>query len=1070
MKFIADLHTHSRFSRATSKSLNPENLSLWARKKGIRVVGTGDFTHPGWFAELADKLIDAPCEGLYQLRPDVRRAVDSEAPPSCPGPTQFLLTGEISCIYKKNGRTRKLHHLILMPDMDTVARFNRRLDRIGNISSDGRPILGLDSKALLEIALETSEKAFFIPAHVWTPWFSLFGSKSGFETIEECFEDLTRHIHALETGLSSDPLMNRCLSALDPYLLVSNSDAHSPGKLGREANLFDTHLDYPHMIQAMKTGAGFAGTIEFFPEEGKYHLDGHRKCGVRLHPEETLRLDGICPVCRRPLTVGVLNRIYGLSDRSTPRLFKPFHSLIPLPEILSEILGCGPATQKATLFYEKLVSTLGPELEILMDIPLNRLEASGGPVLAEAVRRMRCRHVIRDEGYDGRFGTIHLFQESEKAGAAGQTALFAGPARNSPAAPASAPALPRKRPRQQRKGKGHPSPSPATPGVAPLNTEQQAAVMHPKGHLLIVAGPGTGKTLTLTYRITHLIQDGRARPEQVLCLTFTRKAAGEMRDRISRLLSGPEGGLVRVATFHRFCLDLLREHGASTGLPSDFALCSEIDREHIARGILDREGPGKPSLNHFLKSLSRFRATELPDPLAPPDERDCLPLCREYQRTLREAGMLDLEELEIEALRLLRGHPETSRVDGKAFRYICVDEYQDTNPVQAAILKELVQGGNGEICAIGDPDQAIYGFRGADVGNFHRFTQDFPGAQEIVLTRNYRSTPSILKGSAALIQRTQRLIPRSTGGDPIALAHCRTESEEAEMIVEQVERLMGGTSHFSMDSGRVASHEGEEGVLGFGDISVLYRLNAQGDALAEALDRSGIPFIRSGEAPLTARYPVNILWRYLQTLCYPDAPYYAHAWDRLKPKGVRVFGKEGPEPPAGNGRVADVLNHALALLGPAVDSEEADRALSRLKDLAIRCEGDLKAFLDLLSIERGMDHGLLAGDRIALMSLHAAKGLEWEVVFITGCEDRLLPCLLFGDRDLAEETRLFYVGMTRARSRLILSYANRRSLNGRPFELNPSPLLDRIPPDVRRPLDRREWQPKKRPARQLMLF
>jgi len=414
MKFIADLHTHSRFSRATSKALDPEHLSLWARKKGISVLGTGDFTHSGWFAELADKLIDAPGEGLFQLRPEIQRAVDAAAPSACPGPTRFLFTGEISCIYKKDGRTRKLHHLILMPDRDAVARFNRRLDRIGNISSDGRPILGLDSKALLEITLETSEKAFFIPAHIWTPWFSLFGSKSGFDAIEECFEDLTGHIYALETGLSSDPLMNRCISALDPYLLVSNSDAHSPGKLGREANLFDTHLDYPHMIQAMKTGAGFAGTIEFFPEEGKYHLDGHRNCGVRLHPEETLRLEGICPVCRRPLTVGVLNRIYELSDRSAPRLSKPFHSLIPLPEIVSEILGCGPASKKAARFYEKLLADLGPELQILMDVPLDRIEVSGGPVLAEAVRRMRRNQVIRDEGYDGRFGTIHLFQESEK--------------------------------------------------------------------------------------------------------------------------------------------------------------------------------------------------------------------------------------------------------------------------------------------------------------------------------------------------------------------------------------------------------------------------------------------------------------------------------------------------------------------------------------------------------------------------------------------------------------------------------------------------------------------------------
>ncbi|MBC8420923.1 MAG: hypothetical protein H8E10_20280 [Desulfobacterales bacterium] len=413
MRFIADLHTHSHFSRATSRSLDPEHLALWAQKKGIAVVGTGDFTHPGWVSELADKLI-ASEEGLYQLKPELQGAVDSQTPPSCPRPARFLLTGEISCIYKKNGRTRKLHHLILMPDMDSVLRFNRRLDKIGNISSDGRPILGLDSKDLLEITLETSENALFIPAHIWTPWFSLFGSKSGFDTIEECFEDLTGHIYALETGLSSDPPMNRCLSALDTYILVSNSDAHSPGKLGREANIFETRLTYGDMIRAMKSGEGFGGTIEFFPEEGKYHLDGHRKCGVRLQPEETVSLDGICPECKRPLTVGVLNRIYELSDRTTPPLSKEFISLIPLSEILSELLGCGPGTKKVTSFYERLVSQLGPELKILIDLPFDTLMAAGGPVLAEGVMRMRRNHVIREGGYDGQFGKIHLFKDSEK--------------------------------------------------------------------------------------------------------------------------------------------------------------------------------------------------------------------------------------------------------------------------------------------------------------------------------------------------------------------------------------------------------------------------------------------------------------------------------------------------------------------------------------------------------------------------------------------------------------------------------------------------------------------------------
>jgi DNA helicase-2/ATP-dependent DNA helicase PcrA len=288
------------------------------------------------------------------------------------------------------------------------------------------------------------------------------------------------------------------------------------------------------------------------------------------------------------------------------------------------------------------------------------------------------------------------------------------------------------------------------------------------------------------------------------------------------------------------------------------------------------------------------------------------------------------------------------------------------------------------------------------------------------------------------------------------------------MIVEQIERLIGGTSHFSIDSGRVAAHEGE-GVLGFGDIGILYRLNSQGDAIEQALDRAGMPLVRSGEASLLSRYPVNILWRYFQTLRYPDIPYYIDAWRQVAPEPFSSL-KEDPGRREKNPRIIDLLDTAVAALGIDTGPEDANRALERLRDLAVNCEGDLVAFLDALSIDRGIDHALLAGDRLALMSLHAAKGLEWEVVFITGCEDQLVPCLLFGNRDLDEEARLFYVGMTRARSHLILSHAKRRSLNGRILEMRPSPFLDRIPGEVLQPLDRRGWQPKKRPARQLKLF
>ena len=277
--YIADLHIHSRYSRATSRECTPEHLDLWARRKGIQLLGTGDFTHPAWRDELAQKLVPAE-EGFYTLNPSFRH------PDLCP-PGQsprFVVSGEISSIYKKNEKVRKVHSLILLPGLEAAEALSRKLEAIGNIHSDGRPILGLDCRDLLEITLDTCPQAVFIPAHIWTPHFSLFGAFSGFDTIEECFEDLTPHIHALETGLSSDPAMNWRLSALDKYQLVSNSDAHSPAKLGREANLLDTELSYPALCEALETGNGLAGTIEFFPEEGKYHFDGHRKCGICLNP------------------------------------------------------------------------------------------------------------------------------------------------------------------------------------------------------------------------------------------------------------------------------------------------------------------------------------------------------------------------------------------------------------------------------------------------------------------------------------------------------------------------------------------------------------------------------------------------------------------------------------------------------------------------------------------------------------------------------------------------------------------------------------------------------------------
>jgi ATP-dependent DNA helicase UvrD/PcrA len=429
MRFVADFHTHSYLSRATSKLCDLPNYAAWARRKGIALLGTGDFTHPEWFDQISTKL--KPAEpGLFALRKDAASEAVVEVPPSCTADLRYILTSEISNIYKRDGKTRKVHNLLFAPDIETVARINKALDKIGNIKSDGRPILGLDSRDLLEIVLEASSDAFLIPAHIWTPWFSVLGSKSGFDAIEHCYADLSDHIFALETGLSSDPAMNWRLSGLDRYTLVSNSDAHSPGKLAREANLFDCNLDYFAVREAMKTREGFLGTIEFFPEEGKYHFDGHRKCDTRLDPRETIRLDGKCPVCGKPVTVGVSARVEELADRdpgAKPEGAPGYHSLIPLSEVCGEVLSCGPATKKATALYEKLLAELGPELTVLQVTELDQLDRAGGPVLAEAIRRVRTGEVFIDAGYDGEFGTIKIFEPGERESLFGKTGIFAVP-------------------------------------------------------------------------------------------------------------------------------------------------------------------------------------------------------------------------------------------------------------------------------------------------------------------------------------------------------------------------------------------------------------------------------------------------------------------------------------------------------------------------------------------------------------------------------------------------------------------------------------------------------------------
>jgi len=427
--FHADAHVHSKYSRASSKNSDIEHIALWARRKGITVVGTGDFTHPAWLEEIKEKLIPAREPGLLRLRPESQKRIDAISPrASLDNPVRFILEVEISTIYKKWNRTRKIHHLIFVPNLQTAEKLVRSLSRIGNTASDGRPILGLNSRDLLEITLESEPHAYLIPAHIWTPWFAALGSKSGFDSIDDCYEDLAQYVFALETGLSSTPPMNWRLSSLDRFRLVSNSDAHSPGRIAREATSYATDIDYFAMLQALKTGEGLAGTIEFYPEGGKYHMDGHRNCGICFTPEETRAHNGLCPVCGRALIIGVCNRIDALADRAEEEILqnppsnaKPMQRFVPLPEILAELKGVGIESKAIKQSYGNLLGKLGPELYILEYAPLSDIERAESSLLAEAISRLRQGNVNRQSGYDGKYGMIRMFKEEELANVPGSS-------------------------------------------------------------------------------------------------------------------------------------------------------------------------------------------------------------------------------------------------------------------------------------------------------------------------------------------------------------------------------------------------------------------------------------------------------------------------------------------------------------------------------------------------------------------------------------------------------------------------------------------------------------------------
>ena len=538
--------------------------------------------------------------------------------------------------------------------------------------------------------------------------------------------------------------MNWRVSFLDRYRLTSNSDAHSPGRLGREATAFDCEVDYFAIKRALETGSGYLGTVELFPDEGKYHLDGHRKCEMRLTPKETLAYNGRCPACGESVTIGVEHRVEMLADRPEQNLSPPstagtVTNLVPLPEILSELTGTGPQSRSVERNYSAATAKLGAELDILQSVPIEDIAHAGSPLLAEAITRLRAGHVIRQAGYDGEYGVIRLFEDGELRHLTSGGQLFEAPVatakRKAAIIPAgkddvAEPARSQARLIQTVVATGR--------GIlAELDDAQRAAAETITGPLMIVPGPGSGKTRTLTYRIAHLIADHGIAPEHCLAITFTRRAAGgAMRERLARLL--PErAGAVPIHTFHSLGLALLREHTSAAGLQHGFRVADEAERLAL---LTDTLGVAPHHAERMLRAISMEKRTRR---WAGAEAGEAT---IRYQRELALRNWIDFDDLVALSVRALVANPAVTAARRDRCRWISVDEFQDVDEQQYHLLT-LLAPPDGNICVIGDPNQAIYGFRGADGSCFYRFRQDYPASKAVKLARNYRSTGTIVTAS-----------------------------------------------------------------------------------------------------------------------------------------------------------------------------------------------------------------------------------------------------------------------------------------------------------------------------------
>ncbi len=1122
MNFIADLHIHSRFSRATSKALNARHLAAWARCKGISVLGTGDFTHPQWRAELGEQLELDEASGLYRLKGEPEQLDVMAGGAMQGGDAQgllFMLQAEVSSIYKRHGKVRKVHNLIFMRTLEDAARLSQRLEQIGNLHSDGRPILGLDSRDLLEIMLECAEDAVMIPAHVWTPWFALFGSKSGFDRLTDCYGDLSEHIFALETGLSSDPDMNRLVSQLDGYALVSNSDAHSGANLGREANLFDGRPSYEGMFAALRAAARrqpqdsldcrFLGTMEFYPDEGKYHLDGHRACNVVLEPRESRALGNICPVCGKPLTVGVLHRVWELADREEPArlaLEPEARPLIPLAEVVGEIVGAGVTSRKVQERYGRLLRELGPELDILCRMPEAEVRAHWEP-LGEAVARMRRGQVFRQGGYDGEYGVVRVFTPEEQAdirgaGRGSLPGLKPGRPRKASGADAGANTATDVKVRQKKASsvsmldlmKERPSQNmarqvekqTAQQAAVGFSEEQQTALTAGPGPVLVQAGPGAGKTRVLIGRMQHLLDQGIP-PDRLLAVTFTRRAANEMRQRLTAALPLMRSNLPCCDTMHGIAWGRMRAAMKAQG--RECMLLGDDAAQQFFRAANPQLAVRQAS--ELWRQLALARECQ-----RPLDDQSAAQAATLYaQRKSERPGLLYVDYADL--LDWWLEHIAAMPPD-QLPQHVLVDEVQDLSPVQLAIIRRLLPGDGKGFFGIGDPDQAIYGFRGVSGQSEGSLRVVWPELSVFCLGRSFRSSQDVLNMARSLLHHKGQCGPLTAARQlsaQLRLFSAPDQQAELRWITRRVQALLGATAHTLLDQ-HLSSSEAHEldGTLAPGDIAVLVRLRTQIAPLRAALEQAGIPCAAPAEDAFWQDAACARLLAMAAAHCGfdPLAQSLAGANEqqegpaRATPAGTAetsisaVATSATDSPGMAELPALSAIPFAAGSSLPAPEALEpwlkrqlwageplvAGRAWRDLKR-AWKTHGSWPEFLGHLGWLQEAEMVRGKAEYVQIMTMHASKGLEFQAVFLPGLEDGLLP--LRKDRlfaagsngnaapedqtpsapvapqaDEDEERRLLYVALTRAARALFVSHSARRTLYGKSLALPPSPFLEQI--------------------------